>query len=231
MRYGIPALAAYGPPPAGSVPMQLPKSIVRIGEQAIWSAFRYPDTTALANTEDRLFTAPRGQVAQGFAAALSLAETNLKEGGRIPGGFAFSVEGVSAYPYYIGGSGAGTWAIDGGDIRNFVDNCVISWDFIQTRIEIGPALLVGAGGGVYGTTADTGAAEGGAGGSRMALNNGNGQIWLYSRHPVALPADVTFAMVLNWGTNASVVDGGLNNAALGVRIHLIGSFESAIPTA
>jgi hypothetical protein len=215
-------------PGAGRAPMTLPKSVVRIGEQAIWSSQRYGAGDALASTENRVFTTPRGQVGQGFALALTLAETSLKEGGRIPGGFAFSVDAMALHPYYIGGAEGQSFAVTGADLRNLQANCVLSWDFLQTRIDIAPAVLIGAGGGVFGSTADTGAAEGNGGGSRIALNHGAANVWLYRRSPVMLPADATFAVVLQWGVNASAVDGGDGNSALVLRTHLMGQFETAI---
>ena len=88
MSYGIPGVPMLPPggPGISSVPMELPKDVVRVGEQALWSTSQLgPAAAALANTTTRLFTTPLGQVGQGFAAALTLSETNLKEGGRIPG--------------------------------------------------------------------------------------------------------------------------------------------------
>ena len=228
MAWGIPGVAAL-PAPGNSTPMMaLPKNVVRIGEQALWSSQRYADAAALANTEDRVFTTPRGQVGQGFANALSIAETSLKEGGRVPGGFAFNVDAISIHAYYMGGTAAGAFPVVGADLRNMQNNCVLAWDFLQTRIEVAPTVLIGAGGGIYGDTADTGAADGGAGGSRIALNNGAGQLWVYRRSPVMLPSDATFALIYQWGSNASVVDGGSNNSGFILRTHLLGQFESAI---
>jgi len=230
MSYGFPGSASLPAPVPGQgrAPMALPKNVVRIGEQAVWSSQRYQDGAALANTEDRIFTTPRGQVGQGFAAALTIAETSLKEGGRIPGGYAFSVDALALHAYYLGGDAAGIFPIVGADLRNLQANCVLSWDFLQTRIEIAPAVLIGAGGGIFGSTADTGAVDGGAGGSRIALNHGAANVWIYRRNPVMLPADATFAVVYQWGANAAVVDGGSNASAMILRTHLLGQFETAI---
>jgi hypothetical protein len=215
-------------PGAGRAPMTLPKNVVRIGEQAIWSAQRYAAGDALASTENRIFTTPRGQVGQGWALAMTLAETSLKEGGRIPGGFAFSVDAISLHPYYVGGAEGASYAVTASDLRNLQANLVLSWDFLQTRIDIAPAVLIGAGGGIFGATADTGAVDGNGGGSRVALNHGAANVWLYRRSPVMLPADATFACVLQWGVNASAVDGGAGSSALAIRCHLMGQFETAI---
>lgn len=205
-------------------PMQLPRSVVRIGEQAIWSTQQYADATALANVESILFSTPLNQTGQGFGAALSLAETNIRESSRIPGGFAYTVKGLAVQPYYPDG-----WPIVRADVANLINHCVLVWNFLQTRIEIAPVQLVGAGGGLYGDTADTGAAEGGLGGSRIMVNNGNGQVWIYGDHPVSLPSNATFNLNLSWGSAAVAVQGGTNNSAMNVRVVMLGTFESAIP--
>lgn len=225
--YGIPGSAILPPPQAGSPlsPMHVQKNIVRIGEQAFWSSQRYPDATAVVNTTDRLFTTPRGQVGQGFAAGLSIAETNLKEGGRIPSQYAYDVEAIAVQPYYFE-----NFPMVGADLRNLLSHCVLLWDFVQTQIEIAPISLVGAGGGIFGDTADTGAVEGGLGGSRVNINNGNGQLWVYRRHPVLLPSNSTFALLLSWGAGATVIDGGNNASAMIVRVILLGRFQTAIAT-
>ena len=225
--YGIPGQAILPPPQAGSPmsPMNVQKNIVRIGEQAFWSSQRYADGAAVASTTDRLFSTPRGQVGQGFAAALTLPETNLKEGGRIPSQFAYDVEAIAVQPYYFD-----NFPLGAGDLRNMMNHGVLLWDFVQTQIEIAPISLIGAGGGAFGSTADTGAVEGGLGGGRVNLNNGSGQLWVYRRHPVLLPSNSTFALLVSWGGSATVIDGSLNNSALIARVVLLGRFQTAIAT-
>lgn len=225
MSYGIPGQGRMGPLVPGQAPiapMQVPKAIRRIGEQAIWSSQRYANATAVANTANRLFTTPRGQVGQGFAAALTLAETSLKEGGRIPAQFAFTVDGVSCQLYNQDSS-----PVVYQDVANATNNGVLQWDFVQTQFDIAPVALIGAGGGPYGDTADTGAVDGGFG-SRVVVNNGNGALWVYRAYPVLLPADSTFAIIFTWGSGAAVIDGGLQNAALIARVSLLGRFQTAI---
>lgn len=223
MSYGIPGVGVR-PPPGGQypvVPMELPKAVVRVGEQALWSSQRYVAAAVPGNAT--VFVTPRGQVGQGFALALSRAETNLRESGRIPGGFAYDVFGIACQAYYQASN-----PIVGADIRNLVGNLVLLWTFLQTQIEVAPAMLIGAGGGIYGDTADTGAAEGGTGGSRINLNNGNGQLWIYQQHPVMLPSNSTFGIQLDWGTGTIAVDGGTNTDNLIVRVCLLGRFQTAI---
>ena len=68
-----------------------------------------------------------------------------------------------------------------GDLLNIQANGVLSWDFTQTVVEICPVSLAGAGGGAFGSLATGNAVDSGH------LNNGNGQVWMYRKHPVALP--------------------------------------------
>lgn len=231
--YGMPGSALQNPVNNGQgAPMNLPKEIIRIGEQALWSTQRYPTATALANTSARVFTTPRGQVGQGFGAALTLAETNLKEGGRVPGGFAFDVDAIALQPYTLTGTTPNTiFPLVGEDARNMMSNLVVQWDFIQTIIDVAPAALIGQGGGIFGATADTGAAEGAGGGTRTLLNNGNGQLWLYRDTPVSLPSNSTFAILLTWGGFAIPVAGGADSYAFCLRAHLVGRFKTAIEVA
>jgi len=227
MPYGIPGSAIL-PPPISSAPlapMNPQRNIVRIGEQCFWSTQAYADTTALADRNDRIFTTPRGQVGQGFGASLTISETNLKEGGRIPSQYAFDVEGISCQPFYTD-----NYVMTRVDLQNIQNYGVLAWDFTQTVIEVAPINLIGAGGGTFGTTADTAGRVGGQGGSIAALNNGAGQLWVYRRHPVMLPSNSTFAMLLQYGSGATAVDGGAGNSTLAVRVGLLGRFQTAIAT-
>jgi len=72
--------------PIPPVPLEMPKSLFRFGETSIWSTYNFNGATAVANSQFRLFTTPIGQTGQGFTNSLSIAETNLKEGGRVPSG-------------------------------------------------------------------------------------------------------------------------------------------------
>lgn len=232
--YGMPGmpLSVGGAGQNMGVPMQLPKDVLRTGEQALWSAYRYTSGFALANTNQRVFSVALGNSGQGFAAPLTIAETNMKEAGRIPTGYAFDCYGVAAQPYTLTGTTANTiFPLVGADARNIMANAVLQWAFQQSVIDIAPLSLIGQGGGLFGATADTGAAEGGSGGSRTLINNGNGQLWVYQSIPIGLPSSTTFNLQIAWGANAISVDGGENDYALILRIHLLGKFKLAIETA
>lgn len=222
-------------PTAGSLPVGLqgiPKNVLRVGEQALWSAYQWPQGTALANTQDsEVFVTSLGSIGQGYGTKLSLAETNLRESARIPDGFSFVVLAIGVHPYYSDGQNApSAYGISAQDLRNLQNQCVFALRFLQTTIEIAPLVLIGAGGGIFGTTADTGAVDGGDGGSRSVLNSGPGTLWVYQQIPMVLYAGVTFAAVYLFGSRAAPVDGtvGNNNSALNLRTMFVGKFDVSV---
>ena len=223
--YGIPGSAFLPPPVPGQMvaSMEVPKAIRRVGEQAFWSTQAYVAGNAVALTTQRLYTTPLNQAGQGFG-VMSLAETNLIEAGRIPSQFAFTVDAV-ACQIHMQNNQVAFYE----DVSNLVNNGVLSWFFTQTQFEIAPCALIGAGGGVYGTTSDTGGVDGGgASGSREALNNGAGNLWVYRRYPVLLPSNTAFSVGITWGGGALPFIGGAAAAATNVRVSLVGRFEVAI---
>ena len=215
-----------------SVPFQTPTNLFRFGEQSIWSTAFLPGTpTTIANTQTRIFSTANGQVGQGFALALSIAETNLKEGGKTPAGVAYDVFGVaseivSSLTGVVGDApaqlaqAANTAALVQ-DALNIQHNSVLSWDFTQTIIDICPVTLAGAGGGLYGalSTTQNNTAVG-------HMSNGNGNIWMYRKHPVALPGNTTFAMLLRYGSRTATL--AANDFSLAVKVTLLGYYKNVI---
>lgn len=228
----VPLLSAGGPPP---VSFDLPKNVYRFGEQTLWST-QFLATGALANGTFRLFTTPLGQVGQGFTAALSISETNLKEGGRIPSGIAFDCFGIAAQQIQTGtstdtGTGSGTLVNNDNTIGNLINlqqNGVIQWDFTQTQVDVCPVMLAGSGGGAFGTLAASNPGGAGADTQQGNVNNGNGSVWLYRKHPVALPGNSTFSILLRFGARAAAV-AALN--AFQVRVVLLGYYKNVIEIA
>lgn len=113
----------YGPP--SPLPV-MPQSVIRYGEQPIWSTYRLARGTALSHTQHRLFTVPRGQTGQGFTRAISIAETNLWEGGRLPGGMAYDVNTVKIAIY-----------ASEGVARSLSRSMSWAWDFTQVLVDGG----------------------------------------------------------------------------------------------
>jgi hypothetical protein len=239
--YGIPGVPMLPPDGASmAFPLEQPKNLFRYGEQTIWSTQMFQGAAGgltISNGTFRVFTTPLGQVGQGFGNALSIAETNLKEGGRIPSGVAYDVFGVSCHIMVatavgdtgtlsppmngaiLGGTNSGTQVV-----VNLTNNLVLTWDFTQTQVDIAPASLVGAGGGIFGSIAvsddDAVALQ------RGAENNGNGALWLYRKHPVALPGNSTFAMLLRFGSRAGTL--AANQFSAAVKVSLLGYYKNVI---
>jgi hypothetical protein len=232
MPYGVPSQGTHGTfisPNAGPlppVPLQQPQNLFRFGEQTIWSSTLLQNATAVASTTQRLFTVPIGSTGQGFVGAMSIAETNLKEGGRVPSGVAYDVFGVACeVAQSTGAADAGTLndpidtQADIAQLLNIIHNGVLSWDFTQTQVDICPILLAGAGGGAFGAVA-----QNAAGANSGNMNNGNGAIWMYRKHPVALPGNSTFSVVARFGSRAAVI--GAQSIAL--RVVLLGYYKNVI---
>lgn len=207
-----------------SVPFQTPTNLFRFGEQSIWSTALLP--TVIANTQTRIFSTANGQVGQGFALALSIAETNLKEGGKTPAGVAYDVFGVaSEIVSSINGTDApaqlaqiANTAALVQDALNIQHNSVLSWDFTQTVIDICPVTLAGAGGGLYGalSTTQNNTAVG-------HMSNGNGNIWMYRKHPVALPGNSAFGVLIRVGSRAPAL-----SQIASLRVTLLGFYKNVI---
>jgi hypothetical protein len=229
--FGAPLVSPDSGPIPG-VPMEQPKNLFRFGEQTIWSTQFHSATAPLASGTFRLFTTPLGQVGQGFGQALSIGETNLKEGGRVPSGVAYDVFGVACQVEESSTlneqSGVATLNLPinspeaVGNLVNIIQNGILSWDFTQTQVDICPITLAGAGGGAFGAvaTGDTGTPV-----TTGHMNNGNGGVWMYRKHPVALPGTTTFAIVLRYGSRAAVVG---SNGSCAVRVTLLGYYKNVI---
>jgi hypothetical protein len=210
------------PPPT---PFTQPTNVFRFGENCLWSSQLLAGAAAQANQNYRLFASARGQVAQGYANALTIGETNLKEGGRIPAGVAYSVYGIACQILQStaaadGGtmSAPADTAVEVGNITNVMNNGVLAWDFIQTLIDIAPIYLIGAGGGTGGAVATGNAVNAGN------VGNGFGQVWMYRKYPTELPGSCTFAINLSFGSRAAAI--GANSVA--VRVCLLGYYKNVI---
>ena len=227
--YGVPGMAISDLGQGGipAVPFEQPKNLFRYGEQSLWSSQRHAASAALANGTFRLFTTPLGQVGQGFASGLTIAETSLKEGGRIPAGVAFDAYGVSCLVATgLTAQTVLTLATPVNtvetitDLINVQNNGVLSWDFVQTAVDIAPLHLIGAGGGAFGAISTTANNV-----SVGQLNNGAGSIWMYRKHPISLPGNSTFSILLRYGANAAAV-GATNDVVL--KVALFGYYKTAI---
>jgi hypothetical protein len=93
-----------------------------------WSTYRFPGGAVIAHTQQRLFATPRGHAGQGVYSGLTLADTNLKEGGRLPVPGAFRCTAIKVD--ILGGSFE--------DVTAIRDNGVLLWDWLQAAQEIAP---------------------------------------------------------------------------------------------
>ena len=223
MRPGMP-LVSPGAGRIPPVPLQQPQNLFRFGEQTIYSTQLF-QAGAIASTTNRLFTVPIGSTGQGFINALTIAETNLKEGGRVPSGVAYDVYGVATQVLQSSAAAdGGTFSVAQdtqaliSNLINIQNNGVLSWDFTQTVVDICPISLAGAGGGAFGSVSTGNAADSGA------MNNGNGGVWMYKKYPVALPGNSTFSIVIRFGSRAAAIAGN----SVGVRVVLLGYYKNVI---
>lgn len=232
--YGAPGTVMLGPdtsPMIPSAPMQTPSALFRYGEQALWSAQRINDgaSAAIGGAIFRLFSTPMSQQGQGWSTALSIAETNQKQGGAIPAGQAFDVFGMALDVFLMttgagDADGTGVLAADTtltiAQIANIVKHGVLSWDFLATTIDIAPVQLVGAGGGVFGAVATTQNLT-----QAGFMNNGSGNCFLYRKHPVTLPGQSVFSVLLRLGTRAANL---VANVDVVAKCILMGYYKTAI---
>lgn len=225
-------LTSPGAGPIPGVPQHQPSNLFRFGEITLYSAHAFgaaAAATTLANTTNRVFVTQLGGTGQGWPSGLTVSETNLKEPGRIPSGQAYDVFGVAGQcmawdptndeldiPIVQAAGTNGAVA----DLVNVVNNGILAWDFTQTKVFICPLMLAGAGGGVYGAIASTAAAS-----PLGAMNNGNGGIWMYRKHPVALPGNSTFSVEIQFGRRTAQIASGNGFA---IRVVLLGYYKSVI---
>jgi hypothetical protein len=209
-----------------AVPFDQPKNLFRFGEQAIWSTVLLGASQTLDNSTERLFATALGGTGGGFANPLSIAETNTKEAGRIPSGAAYDVFGIATQVMVSDGtadSGDFDTPVDSqalvGDLLRVIQNGCLAWDFLQTQVNICPVMMAGAGGGAFGSVSTGNTADVGH------MNNGNGQVWMYRKHPVSLPGSSTFNVLLQFGSRAGAI-GASNSVA--VRVALLGYYKNVI---
>ena len=227
--YGVPGSGVFSSNGSSQIvppmPLEQPRNLYRFGEQTIRSAQILAGAAAVANNTFRLFATPQGQNGQGFV-PMSIAETNLKEGGRVPSGVAYDVFGIACA--ITAGIVNTVTPIDNdatiSDLLNIQTNGVLTWDFTQTQVDIAPIILVGAGGGAFGALASTLTPGVAAANSVGHMNNGAGSVWMYRKYPVALPGNSTFSILLRFGAQAPPISA----TAATVKIILLGYYKNIV---
>lgn len=224
--YGAPSMPIIGAPSGPGPALQLPSEAIRYGEQALWSSFFFPGGSAIANGQFPLFAVALNSIGQGFLRNLTIGETNMRVGGKIPQGRGYDVYGMTTEVLYhstptdVGVTNiAANTAVQVQDLLNIIDNGALAWRFNQAIIDVAPVSLVGAAGGAFGSAATTV--------DNVSLghqNNGAGGLWLYQAHPVALPGGSQFTVLLRMGLRAAAIS---TNAII-VRVGLIGYYRASI---
>jgi hypothetical protein len=147
----------------------------------LYSTLRLACHSEMSRTVHRLFITPLGMTGQGYTTRpLSKAETNMKEGGRVPGGIGCCVKLIMVELF---------GAPD--DVEAVRKNVVLHWDFVQTRVEVAPLSMIiepGQTRGVIGI----GDQDKAAGTSRL--------IRVFGDEGVVLPKDTTFCMTADFGS-------------------------------
>lgn len=201
---------AYGGDSFGipGIPGYRERSFVRYGETVLWSTLMLPAGSRILSggpgyQQYRLFSNPLGQAGQGFSTPMTRSQTNLREGGRVPAGVGYDVYQVQ-------------WEISSDSsllARALSQAGTISWDFIQTSIEIAPLNY---------------RASDWHGPSAAGFTGG----YLYRKHLVGIPGNSTFAMtVLFAATGIPGVDDLLAQPTqdpVTIRVSLTGSYKNVI---
>lgn len=225
MDFGLPGTGAGGKPLQhipGQGAFAIPTSVQRIAEQGLWSTTHFNAGVAVTGTTPRFFSVALGNVGQGFGVQMSFSETNQLVSGQAPGDETYEISAISAEVY--GGVTAGV--IQGalaGDLRLFQRIGCFRWEFGSVLIDIAALSMVGSGGGIFGATADAGTPQ-------TFVNNGNGQLWMYSAVVIAIPSTQRFAMQLACGTGGQAV-ALAPTAQTDIRLTLFNMSRSAVPVA
>ena len=219
MAFGIPSNG--GGKPLSHLPGQgafaIPTNVQRIAEQGLWSTFSFAPGTSVSGTNPRFFSVQLGAAGQGFA-AMSFSETNQQVANQCPGDETYEISAIAAEILGAPGVEATT-----GDIRLFQRLGCLRWEFGSVLIDVAPLSMIGAGGGIFGATANT------AAGTTFA-NNGGGGLWLYTGVVIAVPSTQRFAQILSMGTGGQVA-ALAPTANTQVRIVLFNMSRIAVPIA
>ena len=226
MSFGMPMIASGSPPVSGMGSFKVPDVAQRLAEQSLYSTYKFLAGVDIKNSSDyRFFQTARSQQGQGFTATgLSISETNTTTNGMLSGSETFEASAIACE--VMGGVTSGVvQGVLPSDLRLFQRIGVFQWDFTAgsaTQVMIAPLSFVGAGGGIFGATADTGTPV-------TFVNNGNGQIWTYQRLVVGVSATQPFSIVLYTG-NAGQTAALNPTADTIVRLTLFNLNRSLLPT-
>lgn len=223
---GVPSTGGLAPHLKPLGPQQgwfaVPTGVQRLYEYDLYSTGRIAAATNINGfPEVRLFGYAEGAAFPGGAAGTtaSVSETNMQVGGIAPGNETYDVTAIAFEVF-----GDSNVAVLRGDLAAVLRVCVLRWNFGGTTImNIAPVTMVGAGGGIFGATADTGTPI-------TVLNNGNGGLWAYQNVVVAIPATQAFSLNVSFGSAGQLAAINTVNATQ-FRGHLFNQARVAIPIA
>lgn len=198
----------------------VPTGIQRLYEYGLYSTVRIAAASNFAAQATlRAFSYGLNQQGPGFAAVSSVSETNMQVGAIAPGNETYEVTAISAEIF-----GDTNLTPTMGDLRAIMRLVAVYWEFGSTTVmAISPISMIGAGGGIFGFSADTGTPV-------TQPNNGNGGLWLYQNVVVAIPATQSFAVQLQFG-NAGQAAAITSTAATQIRVTLFNQARVAVPVA
>ena len=120
----------------------IPGQAGQAGESTFWSSYFFKAGTQLAGLSLRLFTVQLGQPGQGFEGRMGLQDTNLHDGGRLPCGFnVHRVQWLVREQVPSSDIEQLSQAFSRSSRDLMMEHGVLSWDFVQTRIRVGPLWL------------------------------------------------------------------------------------------
>lgn len=221
---GLPTTGGSAPHSAQRLPNQglfaVPTGIQRLYEYGLYSSAQF---AALANMNGqpatRLFSYGLGTAGPGFAVGSSISETNVQVGAIAPGNETYEVTAISMEIF-----GASNVGVLMGDLRAIMRLGVVVWEFGSTTfLQVAPISMIGAGGGIFGFSADAGTPV-------TVGNNGNGGLWMYQNVVVSIPATQAFALQCQWGSGGIAANTALTNATQ-IRATLFNQARVAVPIA
>lgn len=198
----------------------VPTGIQRLYEYGLYSSARFGAAANMnGQPTTRLFAYGLGTQGPGYVVNSSISETNVQVGAIAPGNETYEVTAISMEVF-----GDANVAVLLGDLRAIMRLGVVVWEFGNTTfLQVAPVPMIGAGGGIFGFSADAGTPV-------TVGNNGNGGLWMYQQVVVAIPATQSFALQVQWGSSGQAAAIALTNATQ-IRGTLFNQARSAVPVA
>lgn len=223
MAFGLPSTGGNAPNvnrvlAPGQGLFEIPTGIQRLAEYTLYSTVKIAAAANVAGQEFRFFSSGLSMQGQGFT-FMSYSETNVQVGAMIPGGESYQVSSLACEVF--GASGVAPLI---GDVRLLQRLGYFVWEFAGiTKIPIAQLSMIGAGGGIFGFTADTGTPV-------TQANNGNGGLWCYQNVVVSLPSTQQFAILLMCGYGGSAAGTSITvTNETQVRFSMFNNVRIAVP--